>query len=159
MMNPTLFDDSEAPNGRIILMDLNVALSENFNEMRNYPFGYFLKEVERYRQWMVELLKDEYVILITAREQRWAKTTLQRIHKQTGWTPQEAWFNDTGIKGSDAPAVKRTLLKNYVFPEHGDTMSQYLAIESNSATREMYRSLGIRAIDCERQGKWHAIPA
>lgn len=158
-MNSTLFDDLEAPNGRKILMDLNVALSSNFHEMRSYPMSQFVKSVETYRDWMVDLLRDEYVILITAREQRWANDTLKRIHQQTGWTPNEAWFNDTGISGQYAPQVKKSLLTAYVFPQHGMQMSQYLAIESNAETRKMYASIGIRAIDCERQGKWHAIPA
>ena len=158
-MNPSLFDDLEAPNGRKILMDLNVALSSNFAEMRQHHMATFVKSVETYRDWMVDLLRDEYVILITARDQRWANDTLRRIHQETGWTPQEAWFNDTGISGQYAPKVKKALLHSYVFPQHGMQVSQYLAIESNSETRKMYQSLGIRAIDCERQGKWHAIPA
>jgi hypothetical protein len=121
--------------------------------------SHFVTNVETYRDWMVDLLKDEYVILITARDQRWANATLKRIAQQTGWTPQEAWFNDTGISGQYAPQVKKTLLHSYVLPNHGTQMSQYLAIESNVETRRMYQSLGIRAIDCERQGQWHAIPA
>jgi hypothetical protein len=50
---------------RIILMDLNVALSSNFKEMRHHNFETFVKEVEEYRDWMVDLLRPEFVILIT----------------------------------------------------------------------------------------------
>lgn len=155
-MNPTLFDEATP---RKVLMDLNVALSSNFHEMRKYHMSTFVKSVETYRDWMVDLLRDEYVILITARDIRWRDETLRRIHSLTGWTPQEAWFNDTGISGQYPAQIKKSLVQQYVFPTHGSNTSQFLAIESNIETRRMYKSMGIQAIDCERQGKWHAIPA
>lgn len=144
---------------RIILMDLNVALSENFSEMRRYPMWEFVSSVETFRQWMVELLRDEYTVIITARDIRWREHTLERLHEQTGWEPQEVWFNNTGISGAAAPAVKRQLVTQYVLPRHGATPGNYLAIESNYRTRQMYRGLGIRAIDCERESEWSCIPA
>ena len=148
--------DSPSSGQRIILMDLNVALSENFSEMRRYPMWEFVSSVETFRQWMVELLRDEYTIVVTARDIRWRERTLERLHEQTGWTPQEAWFNNTGISG--AAAVKQQLVSQYVLPRHGAAPGEYLAIESNYRTRQMYRALGIRAIDCERDGEWTCIP-
>lgn len=168
MYTPTLFTTtpaspprlSEAGDGphRIILMDLNVALSENFGEMQKHVMWDFVRNHERYRQWMVDLLRDEYVILMTARSERWAKPTLRRIQQTTDWRPDEAWFNDTDISGGDAHKIKRHLLRAYVYPIHGTDKSRYLAIESNSRTRGMYAIEGIRAIDCERHGRWEAIP-
>lgn len=159
-MQDSLFPHPSAtPGERVILMDLNVALSENFDDMRKHSFPHFISSVERYRANMVDLLRAEYVVLITARDARWAKATLRRIHEQTGWLPQEAHFNDTGLTGRDAAEVKRRLLHQYVLPEHGTNLSRYLAIESNSDTRKMYAAQGIRAIDCDRHNSWHVIPA
>jgi hypothetical protein len=143
---------------RIVLMDLNVALSSNFKEMRYHNFETFVKEVEEYRDWMVELLRNEYVVLITARDTKWGKTTLNRIWDTQKWSPNHAMFNDTGISGADAHLVKKHQVLNKVFPIYGDNPKQYFAIESNSRTREMYSSLGITAFDCEREGMWENLP-
>jgi hypothetical protein len=143
---------------RIILMDLNVALSSNFKDMRKYSFETFVKEVEEYRDWMVDLLRPEYVILITARNIKWGVHTLDRINSLTGWTPNEALFNDTGISGSDAPLVKRKQFLEKVLPRHGDNLGKYYAIESNPRTREMYAAIGVQAFDCEREGSWDRLP-
>ena len=143
---------------RIILMDLNVALSSNFKEMRNHAFENFVKDVEEYREWMVDLLRSEYVVLITARNIKWGVHTLNRIHQLTNWVPNEALFNDTGIPGSNAPLIKKTQLVEKVLPRHGDNLERYFAIESNPRTREMYGSMGIKAYDCEREGSWSRLP-
>jgi hypothetical protein len=143
---------------RIILMDLNVALSSNFKEMRHHNFETFVKEVEEYRDWMVDLLRPEFVVLITARDQKWARPTLKRIWDTNQWCPNHAMFNDTGISGSEAPLVKKKQVLEKVFPMYGDNPKQYFAIESNIRTREMYTSLGVNVFDCEREGKWDNLP-
>ncbi len=143
---------------RIVLMDLNVALSSNFKDMRNHGFETFVKEVEEYRQWMVDLLRPEYVILITARDKTWAQPTLKRIWDTTKWSPNHAMFNDTGISGSEAPLVKKKQVLEKVFPQYGDNPAQYFAIESNMRTREMYTGLGVNVFDCEREGSWENLP-
>lgn len=143
---------------RIVLMDLNVALSANFKEMRNHAFEEFVKHHETYRGWMVDLLRNEYTVLITARNIKWAFPTLRRIHDTTGWIPNDALFNDTGIDGSDAPAIKQMQLERRVFPRYGDNLKQYYAIDSNANTRDMYTRMGIQAFDCEREGSWLTLP-
>lgn len=150
--------ESKAGVSRIILMDLNVALSSNFKEMRNHNFETFIKEVETFRDWMVDLLRPEYVILITARNVKWGVPTLNRIHELTNWVPNEAIFNDTGISGSEAPLVKKKQVLEKIIPRHGDYLQKYYAIESNPRTREMYSSIGITAYDCEREGSWDRLP-
>ena len=150
--------ESKAGVNRIILMDLNVALSSNFKEMRNHNFETFIKEVETFRDWMVDLLRPEYVILITARNVKWGVPTLNRIHELTDWVPNEAIFNDTGISGSEAPLVKKKQVLEKIIPRHGDYLQKYYAIESNPRTREMYSSIGIAAYDCEREGAWDRLP-
>lgn len=151
---------AEISNDRIVLMDLNVALSSNFNEMRNYSFEDFVNNHENYHKWMVELLRAEQVILITARNIKWAIPTLKRIDEQTKWQPQVALFNDTGIDGQDAPAIKEHQMLNRVFKKYGDNPAQYHAIESNANTRAMYRRLGIESVhDCARgKNRWFRLP-
>lgn len=139
-------------------MDLNVALSANFKEMRKHSMENFVKDVEEYRDWMVDLLRDEHVVLITARNIKWAIPTLKRIWDTQRWTPNEALFNDTDISGSDAPLIKKHQVINRVFPKYGEDINKYFAIESNPRTREMYTSLGITVFDCEREGKWEKLP-
>lgn len=144
---------------RIVLMDLNVALSSNFGAMNQYGFEDFVKNQEKYRKWMVELLREEFVILITARNIKWAIPTLKRIADETEWHPNVALFNDTGYDGADAPAIKEHQMINHVFPKYGDDPSIYHAIESNSSTRAMYRRLGLTSVhDCARSGRWVKLP-
>lgn len=142
---------------RIILMDLNVALSENFSEMKHHSFINFITSEEKYRLWLIDLLREEYVIVITARDIKWKEQTLKRIFEESGWNPQEALFNDTGISGQKAPEIKKAAMEKYVLPVHGED-ANYLAIESNASTRSMYKKLGIKAIDCMRDGSWSEIP-
>lgn len=143
---------------RIILMDLNVALSANFGDMKRHSMENFVKDVEEYRPWMIDLLRNEYVILITARNIKWGVPTLTRIWKTQKWLPNEAVFNDTEIDGSNAPLIKKTQFLGKIAPRHGENKAIYYAIESNPRTREMYSALGIQAFDCEREGAWEKLP-
>ena len=138
-------------------MDLNVALSENFSEMKHHSFINYITTEEKYRLWLIDLLREEYVIVITARDIKWKEQTLKRIFEESGWNPQEALFNDTGISGQKAPEIKKAAMEKYVLPVHGED-ANYLAIESNASTRSMYKKLGIKAIDCMRDGSWSEIP-
>jgi hypothetical protein len=143
---------------RIVLMDLNVALSSNFKDMKRHSMETFVKEVEEYRTWMVDLLRPEYVVLITARNIKWGIPTMKRIWTTQKWLPNEALFNDTDISGSEAPLIKKHQLIHKVMPRHGDNMNIYYAIESNPRTREMYSSMGVKVFDCEREGQWDNLP-
>lgn len=153
-----MIDDKKVHN-RIVLMDLNVALSSNFGSMYQYGFEDFVKNHEKYRQWMVELLRPEFVILITARNIKWAIPTLKRIADETQWQPNVALFNDTGYDGQDAPKIKEHQMLNHVFESYGTDPSIYHAIDSNSGTRAMYRRLGLTSVhDAARRGRWTKLP-
>ena len=143
---------------RIVLMDLNVALSSNFYDMKNYGFEDFVKNHETYRSKTIDLLRPEFVVLITARDVKWGVHTLSRIWKTTQWTPNDALFNDTGISGQNAPLIKKTQMLKKVYSRYGDNPKQYYAIESNKNTRDMYASLGIQAYDCDREDCWTTLP-
>lgn len=158
MIVDTKQNDKQIHN-RIVLMDLNVALSSNFGSMYKYGFEDFVKNHENYRQWMVELLRNEYVILITARNIKWAIPTLKRISDKTDWQPNVALFNDTGFDGKDAPKIKEHQMLNHVFQTYGEDPNIYHAIESNAGTRAMYKRLGIPSVhDCARYGRWKKLP-
>ena len=90
---------------------------------------------ERYRQWLVELVRPHTVILITARPDRWQEATLDRIEQETAWRPDDACFAPKGWW--NPPAIKEHLLRKDIFPVHGQD-ARYIAIESNPRTREMY---------------------
>jgi hypothetical protein len=98
---------------------------------------------ERYRQWLVELVRPHAVVLITARPETWLVRTLDHIEEQTGWRPQDACFAPLGW--FNPPAIKEHLLLKSVFPNHGRD-ARYLAIESNPRTREMYARFDIPSL-------------
>ena len=124
----------------IILLDLNYTLVENSREVMRSPSVYNVG-VERYRTWLVDLIRDHYVILITARPDRYREETLAHMQAVLGWQPNEAWFNQKRVK---APTAKETALVDHVFPDHGTPdVTSYLAIESNKDTSAMYASHGI----------------
>lgn len=124
----------------IILLDLNYTLADNSREVIRYGHVYTV-DVERYRRWLIEMLADFTVILITVRPDELRAATLARIAAQTGWQPAEAYFNEWGYR---APKAKQTALERSVFPRHGRPEStRYLALESNDETAAMYATYGI----------------
>lgn len=152
------------PSKRIILQDLNVALSSNFKEMKAFTnLEEFIINHERYRQWLVELLSKEFVILCTARSKTFEQVTLEKIYLETGWKPNDYFFNDLVNKENvrySAPEAKRSYLIENIFPKYGTECSIYFAIESNSETRAMYDSLGIECVDANRNEHqpWKTLP-
>lgn len=124
----------------IILLDLNFTLADNSREViregRHYNVG-----IERYREWLIEMLADHTVILITVRPNELKAKTLARIEELTGWQPDEAYFNEWRYR---APKCKETVLAKYVFPRYGrPEETAYLALESNDDTAAMYATYGI----------------
>ena len=127
---------------RICLLDLNYTLVANQTETSKIkPFAKRL-EAEEYRIDLLEAIKDDYVIVITARPNYLAKQTLDNIFKKTNWKPDEYYFND--INGQP-PVFKESALKRFIFSKHGEEGSLYYAVESNPKTREMYAKYNIVA--------------
>ncbi len=126
----------------IYLLDLNYTLVSNQATTRDIrPFSARL-EAEEYRQDLVDAIKDETVLIITARPDYQGKESLANVLKKTGWNPQDAWFNDLNL---DPPSIKESILQRFVFPKYGTDAAQYFAIESNPKTRAMYAKYGIKA--------------
>ena len=121
---------------RIILLDLNYTLVSNQAETRLLrPFSARM-EAEEYRTELLEQIKNDYVIIITARPESQKKETMLNLFRKTGWQPQEAYFNDLNV---DPPVIKESILQRFVSPKHGEEPDQYLALESNLKTRDTVR--------------------
>ena len=138
---------------RICLLDLNYTLVSNQVSTKTLrPFSRRL-EAEEYRADLIEAVRGDHVILITARPDRQQEETLANILRKTGWQPQEWYFNDI-----DAwpPAFKKSALQRFIFPKHGEDGDLYYAVESNPRTRAMYAKFGIAALPYEvfiREGR------
>ena len=142
---------------RICLLDLNYTLVRNQKETRLLrPFTRRM-EAEEYRLDLIEAVRDDYVIIITARPEHQMLQTMENIKRKTGWQPQEWYFNDID---ANPPAFKKSALQRFVFPRHGQDGTQYYAVESNPRTRAMYARFGIEAkpYDIFLSEKTDAIP-
>ena len=130
----------------IVLLDLNYTFVENQAETARLGGDDFARriEFERYRHWLLDLVRDRYVILITARPERYRAASLANLEALLHWRPDEAWFNAQDLP----PALcKRDILERHVFPKHGRPgKAAYVAIESNPRTAVMYASYGIPAM-------------
>lgn len=127
---------------RICLLDLNYTLVRNQKETRLLrPFTRRM-EAEEYRLDLIEAVRDDYVIIITARPEHQMLQTMENIKRKTGWQPQEWYFNDID---ADPPAFKKSALQRFVFPRHGQEGARYYAVESNPRTRAMYARCDIEA--------------
>lgn len=120
------------------LLDLNQTLVDREKDApRIRPFELQI-ERETYRQWLVEILRDSYVILITARPVKYRQMTLERILAFTNWQPREAYFAE--IK--TLPHLKKEhLLRKYILPRFKP--NELFGIESNPKTRAIYSNYGI----------------
>ncbi len=145
-----LFTTKKPP--KIVLLDYQCTLCSNgygrgkwFNDpaTKNRPFSEWIAQ-EKMRNWMIPLLFGKRVIMITARKTRWENVTLTQIKKETGWLPDEWYFNPDE---ATPPEHKFRILKEKVFPRHGTPQqTSYIALESNSMTRQMYADNNIFAI-------------
>lgn len=132
---------------RICLLDLNYTLVAN-QRVTKFLRPFFRRlEKEEYRLDLIDAVKDDYVIIITARPNRQKEETLENLRKKTGWLPDEAYFNDLD---ASPPVFKESALKRFVFPRHGEDGAVYYAVESNPLTRAMYARHGIAAQPYEK---------
>jgi hypothetical protein len=114
---------------------------------------------ERYRTWLVDLLRGhERVLIVTARPERHKVLTLAHLKDVTGWEPHDAFFNYTG---SPPPLSKLLALRYYIFPRFGNPdKTGYMGLESNPKTRSMYAKQGIFSLPVPINTKrsWKTLP-
>lgn len=141
-------DLSKIANGkRICLLDLNYTLVSNQAQTRMLrPFSRRM-EGEEYRMDLIDAIKDDYVIIVTARPDYQMKETMENVKKKTGWEPQEIYFNDIN---AEPPVYKESALRRFIFPKHGMNHEQFYAVESNPRTRTMYSKYQIQAAPYEK---------
>ena len=128
------------PKDKIILLDLNYTLISNSWEIRWEKLPGKI-EKRRYEHELVSLIKDNYVILITASPYYTSFDSLRHIERNTDLKIDESYWNF----GKRPHELKRYWLEKAVLPTHGRDVEKYLAIESNPKTREMYAEFGIEA--------------
>ena len=130
----------QIPKDKIILLDLNYTLISNSWAIRRekLPQKIFKR---KYEHELVNLIKDNYVILITASPYKTSYDSLKHIEENTDLKIAESYWNF----GKRPPELKRYWLEKAVLPKHGNNPDKYLAIESNPKTREMYAEFGIEA--------------
>ena len=127
---------------KICLLDLNYTLVGNQATTRLLrPFSRRM-DTEEYRADLIDAIRDDYVIIITARPAYQMRQTMENIKRKTGWQPAEWYFNDID---ADPPTFKESALRRFVFPKHGQDGAIYYAVESNPKTRAMYGRYGIQA--------------
>lgn len=136
----TLTDKLPIPKDKIILLDLNYTLISNSWQIRYDRLPQKIHN-RKYEHELVDLIKDNYVILITASPDYTSEESLKHIEENTSLNIDESYWNF----GKAPHELKKYWLEKEVFPRHGDDAEQYLAIESNAKTRAMYKSFGIEA--------------
>lgn len=127
---------------RICLLDLNYTLVANQLDTRMLrPFSRRM-EGEEYRMDLIDAIRGDYVIIVTARPDYQRVQTMQNILKKTGWEPVEVYFNDID---AEPHVFKESALRRFIFPKYGRDPELYYAVESNPRTRNMYKRYGIEA--------------
>ena len=128
------------PKDKIILLDLNYTLIANSWAIRNERLpGKITKR--KYEHELVSLIRDNYVILITASPYYTSYDSLRHIEENTDLKIKESYWNFN----KRPHELKRYWLEKAVLPEHGSDPDKYLAIESNEKTRKMYGEFKIEA--------------
>ena len=133
-------DKLQIPKDKIILLDLNYTLISNSWKIR---FDKLPQKIynRKYEHELVELIKDNYVILITASPYETSFDSLKHIEENTELKIDESYWNFE----KRPPELKKYWMETAVLPTHGYDTGKYLAIESNEDTRAMYHKLGIEA--------------
>ncbi|WP_407422317.1 hypothetical protein [Methanobrevibacter sp.] len=135
-----LTQKQQIPKDKIILLDLNYTLISNSWAIRYEKLPEKINK-RQYEHQLIELIKDNYIILITASPYYTSYDSLKHIEENTDLKIAESYWNF----GKRPHELKRYWLEKAVLPTHGDNPERYLAIESNPKTRKMYEEFGIEA--------------
>ena len=128
------------PKDKIILIDLNYTLISNSWPIRYEKLPEKINK-RQYEHQLIELIKDNYIILITASPYCTSYDSLKHIEENTDLKIAESFWNFN----KRPHELKKYWLEKAILPTHGDNPEKYLAIESNEKTRAMYKKFGIEA--------------
>ena len=130
----------EIPKDKIILLDLNYTLISNSWQIRYDKLPQKIYN-RKYEHELINLINDNYIILITASPYYTSFDSLKHIEENTDLKVNESYWNF----GKRPPELKKYWLEKAVLPKHGSDPNRYLAIESNENTRAMYAEFAIEA--------------
>ena len=124
-------DKLKIPKDKIILLDLNYTLISNSWAIKYEKLPEKITK-RAYEHELVNLIKDNYVILITASPYYTSYDSLKHIEENTDLKIAESYWNF----GKRPHELKKYWLEKAVLPNHGNDPNKYLAIESNPKTRK-----------------------
>lgn len=136
----------------ICLLDLNYTLVGNQADTRMLrPFSRRM-EAEEYRADLIEAIRDDYVIIVTARPDYQMKQTMANIKREDrlaapGVVLQRHQRGASGLQGERPPGASSCPGTAHRTAREG---AHYYAVESNPKTRAMYARFGIEAAPYDR---------
>lgn len=145
---------------RTILLDLNYTLVENSDERKRYLRNYAdWLNVETYKPWLVEgcvawQAQGHKVLLVTARPQKWERTTLGNL-AHLGFFPDRSFFLPPDCY--EPPHKYKSAILAELLLQNPNTHN-YIGLESNRATRRVYRRHGIRCTPVPQNGPCDTNP-
>lgn len=144
----------------LVLLDLNFTLAVvDHQDKRSLTVRI---PQETYRAWIPALCQeyDATVAITTARPEKYAKATLERILDQLDWEPDSVFFAQTsqGMPHQKKHDNLRRIVNAYGQPNNENT-GVWFGLESNPRTRDMYAEYGIDSTPVPKFGKWQDFPA
>ena len=126
----------EIASDRIILLDFFHTLIKNDDDHARKEI-----EVREYDTELIDLIRDNYVIVISACPYSKSFKALRHLKEKTGYEPDEAYWNF----GRHPPALKKYWIEEEIIPRFGDDTEKLLSIESNRYSRLTYRQFNIES--------------
>lgn len=108
------------PKDKIILMDLNYTLISNSWPIRYEKLPEKINK-RQYEHQLIELIKDNYIILITASPYCTSYDSLKHIEENTDLKIAESFWNFN----KRPHELKKYWLEKAVLPTHGDNPEKY----------------------------------
>ena len=127
----------------IYLLDLNYTLAEKVSiNFQNFTYDV---SKDKYRNDLVQKLKNERVFLITARTENYKDETIEKIKKETDLQIERFYFKPLNKKFQKVEFFKSDIVKQ-LFLE-GFNPEDFFGIESNVNTRNEYLKLNVKSLD------------
>ncbi len=139
-----------------LLLDLHYTFAVDEAWHRNTRLSARL-EREEYRKWIIDLAvaNQAWVILTTARPERYAEATLLRIAQDCdGWVPHDTFFRQIEAQ----PHIAKEDNLRRITEKYGEPTPDWIGFESNAKTREMYTRHGIYSLPVHQGNPLTAWP-
>lgn len=127
---------------KIILLDLNYTLAEKTG-MNPHTFQYDVSK-DVYRKDLVAAISGKRIFLITARTDNYEEETIRKIESDTGLKIERFYFKPYSKRFMKVHDFKKSVVLE-LFKE-GFVPDDFFGIESNSETRNSYKSIGVESV-------------